>query len=95
MYYIYFLYSESSDKYYVGYTNDPVRRLIEHNTKDFNTFTKKHRPWELSYFFQVSENRGDAMKIERLIKKQKSRKLIETIINQKKTIKDFKHVLEK
>jgi len=37
MFYIYILYSVSSDKFYVGYTNDPYRRLIEHNTKPFNT----------------------------------------------------------
>jgi len=27
MYYIYFLYSESADKYYVGHSQDPFKRL--------------------------------------------------------------------
>ncbi len=95
MFYIYFLYSETSDKYYVGHSNDPERRVVEHNTKDFNTFTKKWAPWILAFYFPVSDNRGDAMKIERFIKKQKSRKLIETIISQKKKFEDFKNVIEK
>jgi len=95
MFYIYFLYSKSADKYYVGYTNDPERRLIEHNTKEFNAYTRKHRPWELAHSFPVSDNRGDAMKIELFIKKQKSRKLIEVIVSMKKGINDFIHVIEK
>jgi len=38
MYYIYILYSPSSDKYYVGYTNDYNRRLLEHNEGVRTTF---------------------------------------------------------
>jgi len=94
MFYIYFLYSTSSDKYYVGYSDDLNRRLIEHNTSDFISFTKKHRPWSLVYSFPVSDKRGEAMKIERFIKKQKSKKLIERIINEKLSIKHFRKVLE-
>jgi len=95
MFYIYFLYSETSDNYYIGYSDNPDRRVIEQNTKDFNTITKKHRPWILVYSFQVSNLRSDALKIERFIKKQKSRKLIEIIISQKKNFDDFKNVFYK
>jgi len=45
MYYVYILYSKTSDLYYVGYSDNPEGRLIEHNTKPLNTFTSKHRPW--------------------------------------------------
>ena len=79
MYYIYILHSKSADKFYIGYSDDPHRRLIEHNTKPFNTFTSKYRPWILKAIFQCGEVEGDAMKIERFIKKQKSRKLIEQL----------------
>jgi putative endonuclease len=34
--------------------------------------------------FYVSEERGEAMRLEKFIKKQKSRKLIEQIINEEK-----------
>ena len=40
MFYIYIIYSVSSDKYYVGHSDNPSRRLIEHNTKPFNTYTR-------------------------------------------------------
>jgi len=76
MYYIYILYSEVADLYYVGYTNDPKRRLDEHNSSPHNTFTSKHRPWKLMAYFICSKDEGEAMKIERFIKKQKSRKLL-------------------
>ena len=81
MYFIYILYSESSDQYYLGYSNDPHRRLIEHNTSSNNTFTSKHRPWILKMILECSTNEHEAINMERFIKKQKSRKLIENICN--------------
>ena len=79
MYYIYILYSTVSDKFYVGYSTDPQRRLIEHNTKPFNTYTSKHRPWMLKACFECSKDEKETMRIERFIKKQKSRKLLEML----------------
>jgi putative endonuclease len=79
MYYIYILYSSVSDKFYVGYSTDPQRRLIEHNTKPFNTYTSKHRPWMLKACFECSKDEKETMSIERFIKKQKSRKLLEML----------------
>jgi predicted GIY-YIG superfamily endonuclease len=41
--YIYIIYSESADKYYIGNTNDPLRRLKEHNEDIKNCFTSHYR----------------------------------------------------
>ncbi len=79
MFYIYIIYSPSSDLYYVGYSNDPKRRLIEHNCKPFNTYTSKHRPWLLKAYFECSDIEQQATVIERFIKKQKSKKLLEQL----------------
>jgi putative endonuclease len=84
MFYIYFLYSKSSDIYYIGYTDDYARRFGEHNSSDRDTFSKKHRPWDLQAVFEAGTDRGQVLKIERFIKKQKSRKLIERIISGEK-----------
>jgi len=81
MYYIYILFSSSSNLYYVGYSLDVNRRLIEHNTSDKNTFSSKHRPWHLMAFFSCGYNEVVVIKLERFIKKQKSRKLIEQLID--------------
>ena len=81
MYYIYILLSTSSDLYYVGYTNDYARRFKEHNEQDtFNTFTSKHRPWVLKAIFECGHLEKEAIKIERFIKKQKSRVFLEKLI---------------
>jgi putative endonuclease len=81
MYFIYIIYSDSSNLYYIGYTNDPNRRLTEHNTNSHNTFTSKHRPWAMRALFECGISESQAIIIERFIKKQKNRKLIELLCN--------------
>jgi putative endonuclease len=86
MFFIYILHSSSADKYYVGYTSNIQIRLQQHNTQeDFNTFTKKFRPWILTALFSCGEEESKAMRIEKYIKKQKSRRLIEILCDDKFT----------
>ena len=82
MYYIYILYSAGSDRYYLGYSDNPMRRLTEHNTSVHLSYTFKHRPWEMKGYFEVGKSRKDAIRIERYLKKQKSRKIIEKILRE-------------
>jgi putative endonuclease len=81
MYYIYIIYSESADMYYIGSTDAPQRRIEEHNTSYSNTFTSKFRPWAMAALFECSYDRATAMRIEKFIKKQKSRTLIEIMVS--------------
>jgi putative endonuclease len=81
MYYIYILYSSGSDLFYVGHSDDPWRRLEEHNNSPHCTFTSKHRPWEIAGIFQAGEKRADAVQVERFIKNQKSRSFIEKLVS--------------
>ena len=82
MFFIYILYSDLADKYYVGYTSDPDRRLKDHNEQEyFDTYTSKHRPWKLKAVFSCGENEGEAIKIERFIKRQHSKSLILKLID--------------
>ena len=83
MLYIYFIYSDSSSIYYVGHSDNPWRRLIEHNSSELQSFTAKHRPWILKAVFECGNSRTEAIKLEKFIKKQKSRKLIEDMIDGK------------
>jgi putative endonuclease len=83
MFYIYILYSAAADKYYVGYTTDVEARIMSHNHQDhFNTFTSKYRPWILKAAFECGNDRSFAMKIEKFIKKQKSRLFIEQLLDE-------------
>jgi putative endonuclease len=85
MYFIYILYSSSANKHYVGYTTDINLRLHKHNHQEhFNTFTRKHRPWILGALFSCGNIESEAIKLERFIKRQKSKSVIEKLL-----IKDF------
>ena len=78
-YYVYFLKSLKDGRYYIGVSNNVTRRLEEHN-KGLSKFTAPFRPYELKRvekFVKIE----DAYKRENFIKKKKSKKIIELIIN--------------
>ena len=80
MFFVYILYSKDYDKYYVGHTNNIKRRLIEHNSEEFDHYyTSKYKPWEVKLTYEI-EKKALAMRLEKFIKKQKSRKFINKII---------------
>lgn len=81
MYFIYILQSESSDRNYIGYSSDPFRRLIEHNNSSLLTYTSKHRQWKLKAIYSCGDNKTIAIMVERFIKKQKNRKLIQSLVD--------------
>jgi putative endonuclease len=84
MFYVYILYSQKSDWFYIGHTTDVHKRLEEHNNPRVTTkYTSKHLPWDLVLFFKISESRGEAILVERFIKNQKSRKFISRLICEK------------
>lgn len=80
-FYVYILYSQSLDKYYVGFSSDPWKRLEQHLSNEKDKYTSKAQDWKLSVVFFVSENKSETLKVERYIKKQKSRKLIEKLVH--------------
>jgi len=81
MYYLYVLRSIKSNKYYLGITSHPLLRLEEHNTSERQLYTSTDRPWEKVGLYNCGEDLGEALKIERYIKKQKSRRFIENILS--------------
>ena len=65
-YFVYILFSESLQKYYVGSTGDVVKRLAEHN-KGKSNFTSKGVPWQLITTFNLV-SRSEAVNLELKIK---------------------------
>jgi putative endonuclease len=51
-------------------------------------------PWDLKLFFEVSENRGETLIVERFLKNQKSRPFIERMISEKDNPSYFKSLVE-
>lgn len=78
MYYIYILYSESKDKFYVGESDDPKKRLVSHNS-GISKYTSIANDWKVVYT-ETFETRKEAIIREKAIKKKKSRKYIEWMI---------------
>ena len=95
MFHVYIIYSEKADRYYIGHTNDPERRLIEHNTTREIKFTTKFRPWKMVLSFEVSVIRGEALKMERFIKKQKNRQFLKRLIESKDDTAYFERLRER
>ena len=83
-FFVYILYSESADRYYIGQTNNLVDRLKRHNMGQVLS-TKSYVPWELRFSLEVP-TRKDAVKVERYLKNLKSRGKLERWIQRKKNL---------
>ncbi len=71
-YVVYVLYSEGSDRLYVGYSSGIIARFHWHNTKSKKGFTLGYRPWKVIQV-EFYESKADAMKREKLLKSGKGR----------------------
>jgi putative endonuclease len=79
MYWVYILRSDAVDRYYIGQTGDLKNRLFHHRSGR-ERYTKIASDWKL-VFSKEFKTRTDAQRVENFIKKQKSRKFIEKVIN--------------
>jgi putative endonuclease len=79
MFYVYILKSVPKGRYYIGYSENPDRRLIEHNSGKVAS-TCNYCPW-VKVYVEILPDELSAIRREKEIKSQKSRKYIETLIN--------------
>jgi putative endonuclease len=84
-FYVYIIYSESLDSYYIGQTANMEDRIFRHNNSGSKS-TKKTKDWKLVYH-EVFEDRPSAVKRELEIKNRKSRKYIDSLIQTDRSIK--------
>jgi len=77
-YYVYILLSHHNGKYYIGSTRNLEDRIKRHN-EGRSKYTKYGIPWELLYSEKYLD-RSDAIKREKQIKRQKSKKFIEALV---------------
>jgi putative endonuclease len=78
-YAVYVLYSESSDKLYIGYSGNSLERFRWHNRLSGKGFTVRYRPWKMVHL-EVFSQKSDAMTRERHLKGGKGREWIRTEI---------------
>ncbi len=82
MAWLYILFSDKLNKYYVGACKELERRLHEHNI-GHSKFTSTGMPWDLVYKEEF-QNLISAKRRETAIKKKKSRVFIEALIKSDK-----------
>ena len=72
IFWVYILENDAG-KFYIGSSDDPDRRLDEHNdtTRGHVTYTHKNGPWRLVWR-EAHVTRSDAIARERQIKRMKS-----------------------
>ena len=79
--YLYIIYSKDLDKFYTGETSNIEERITLHNTHTFkNAFTKAASDWKLMLCFPCKD-RTEALFLERFIKRMKSKKFNQKIID--------------
>jgi len=74
MWYVYILKSLVDDFVYIGSTNDPKRRLLQHNSGHV-TSTKIHVPLKVKAYISV-ENKSKAIELEQYLKSGSGRAFI-------------------
>jgi putative endonuclease len=77
-FYVYVLQSLKDFSFYIGQCDDLDKRMSKH-FEGFSKYTASKRPLRLVYF-EVLNSRSEAIKREKAIKKQKSKKVIEQLI---------------
>ena len=78
---VYLLFSESKNRYYIGYSSNLEARLIRHNQKS-KGFTGNTNDWKVVYTEQYN-TKEEAQKRELQIKSWKSRTKIQELISTK------------
>ncbi len=79
MHFVYVLYSEKINRYYIGETHDVQGRLEKHNTGYYDEkWTERGKPWRLAVEIGCGDKK-QALSIERHIKQMKSKKYIEDL----------------
>ncbi|BDB54624.1 hypothetical protein GENT5_09290 [Flavobacterium ammoniigenes] len=78
---VYLLFSESKNRYYIGYSSNLEARLIRHNQKS-KGFTGNTNDWKVVYTEQYN-TKEEAQKRELQIKSWKSRIKIQELISTK------------
>jgi len=104
-FYVYILTNKINTVFYIGFTNNLLRRIVEHKMKIADSFTKKYNVDKLVYYENFTDvfsgiNREKKLKKWktewklRLIKKENTemRDLIYDFMNEKE-IEDMKYVI--
>ena len=84
-YYVYVLYSEEQDIYYIGSSENPENRLKKH-LSNHKGFTSKCKDWNICYS-EIYQEKSEAIKRERQLKSWKSKVRIQQLIEKAEAVR--------
>ena len=77
--FVYIIYSETANRFYIGETCEVVERINQHNTGFYGSaFSKQASDWELFWSLEC-QSRNQALRIEKHIKEMRNRKFYENL----------------
>jgi len=78
-FYVYIIKSKKDESFYIGYTQNLINRLKEHN-EGSSRYTSGKRPWVIVYSEELCSKR-EALKRERFLKKQRNREFYKRLVD--------------
>jgi putative endonuclease len=76
-YYVYIIQSFADNSYYKGYSENPVKRLQQHNNGE-SVYTSAKTPWQLVYAEEMPDKRAALLR-EKALKKYSHEQIIRLI----------------
>ena len=86
-FYVYIIQSQADLSYYKGFSENPSKRLLQHNNAECK-YTSTKMPWALVYIEELPTKR-DALIRERGLKKYAHAQIQKLILTDKNIVKDF------
>ena len=78
MFFVYILQSNTTNRFYIGSTNNLIRRFHQHQSGQVKS-TRNRGPWFMPYY-KLFSTRSEAVQSEFKLKRMKSSKMIHKII---------------
>ena len=93
MHFVYVLFSPSHNRFYVGESEFPDGRVIQHNSGHYkHASTSFTNDWELAFLISC-DNRSDALKVEKHLKSSKSPTYLRRLISDNQSFEKFKSII--
>jgi len=86
-FYVYIIQSQVDQSYYKGFSENPPKRLVQHNAGEC-TYTSRKTPWVLVYVEEIQSKR-DALIREKVLKKYAHKQIQSLILNERNIVKNF------
>jgi len=80
MYFVYLIQSDIDNSFYVGYSQNPNKRLLVHNNGE-STYTRRKMQWKLVYTEEYN-SKSEALKREKFLKAQRNTEFYKKLIKE-------------